>query len=209
MKKKIIFLTALLCLLFTSCKSEITLELKKDGSVKTSFTGATGPGIKKLLAAASGSKTGDVIFDTKEIQSGLVSAGFENVTVTSKGGTDLSILMTDKSKKSMLFSSGVVNTLDKKLQVVLNPQRLVNFYLDCDEEMKTYLDILIAPVFNGEVMTEREYLETLSSFFGSEVASELNNTEIVIKLINPDGKTSVHSMLLIELLTLNETITFE
>ena len=164
---------------------------------------------KKLLAAASGSKTGDVIFDTKEIQSGLVSAGFENVTVTSKEGTDLSILMTDKSKKSMLFSSGVVNTLDKKLQVVLNPQRLVNFYLDCDEEMKTYLDILIAPVFNGEVMTEREYLETLSSFFGSEVASELNNTEIVIKLINPDGKTSVHSMLLIELLTLNETITFE
>lgn len=196
--------------LFTSCTSKIDLELKKDGSVNVSFEGGSiGSSIKKLLSSVTGTASSSFSFDTNQIAEALKQSGFSNVMVRSPSGTDLVITMKDINKKSILFSSGIINTDEKKLELTLNPQRLINFYYDCDETLKTYLDLLMAPVFNDEIMSEQEYLSTVSSLYGNDIGKEIGESVFLIKLKNPDGKTSERKITLAELLTLNNTLQLE
>ena len=200
-------------LLCASCTSEISLELKKDGSVDVQFSGVAGTAFATMINSVSGmpgngSATGTVIFDTKEIEYEMSSNGFSQVKAASKKGSDLTVTMTDKNGKSALFTSGVVNVKDGKLNASLSPQSLVKFYKAADSQTVMFLDMLLAPIFNDEVMTQEEYLEVLASFYGEEIAEEMKNSSFRITLKNPDGTKTVQNIGFTKLLTLDEVIRF-
>ena len=70
---KLILAGAVLVCLCAGCTSEITLELKKDGSVNVEFSGTAEKALAALLNSASGitgseDSQSSVIFDTKEIE---------------------------------------------------------------------------------------------------------------------------------------------
>ena len=200
-------------LLCASCTSEISLELKKDGSVDVQFNGVAGTAFATMINSVSGmsgngSATGTVIFDTKEIEYEMSSNGFSQVKAVSKKGADLTVTMTDKNGKSALFTSGVVSVKDGKLNASLSPQSLVKFYKAADSQTVMFLDMLLAPIFNDEVMTQEEYLEVLASFYGDEIADEMKNSSFRITLKNPDGTKTVQNIGFTKLLTLNEVIRF-
>ena len=210
---KLIFASAALMLLCAGCTSEITLELKKDGSVDVQFNGVAGTAFATMINSVSGmsgngSGTGTVIFDTKEIEYEMSSNGFSQVKASSKKGSDLTVTMTDKNGKSALFTSGVVSVKDGKLNASLSPQSLVKFYKAADSQTVMFLDMLLAPIFNDEVMTQEEYLEVLASFYGEEIAEEMKNSSFRITLKNPDGTKTVQNIGFTKLLTLNEVIRF-
>ncbi len=208
MKTKLFAACAGLILLCTACTSEITLELKKDGSVDLEFSGAAGNAFATLMNAANGmaASSDSVIFDTNEIEYEMASNGFTNVKAQSKSGKDLTVSMTDKNGKSALFSSGVALVKDGKLTAVLSPQSLVKFYEAADSQTLMFLDMLLAPVFNDEKMSEEEYLEVLASFYGQEIADEMKNCKFRITLKNPDGTQTVQTIGFTKLLCLDETI---
>lgn len=200
-------------LLCASCTSEISLELKKDGSVDVQFSGVAGTAFATMINSVSGmsgngSATGTVIFDTKEIEYEMSSNGFSQVKAVSKKGADLTVTMTDKNGKSALFTSGVVSVKDGKLNASLSPQSLVKFYKAADSQTVMFLDMLLAPIFNDEVMTQEEYLEVLASFYGDEIADEMKNSSFRITLKNPDGTKTVQNIGFTKLLTLNEVLRF-
>ena len=210
---KLIFASAALMLLCAGCTSEITLELKKDGSVDLQFSGVAGTAFATMINSVSGmsgngSATDTVIFDTKEIEYEMSSNGFSQVKASSKKGSDLTVTMTDKNGKSALFTSGVVSVKDGKLNASLSPQSLVKFYKAADSQTVMFLDMLLAPIFNDEVMTQEEYLEVLASFYGEEIAEEMKNSSFRITLKNPDGTKTVQNIGFTKLLTLNEVIRF-
>ena len=213
-KKKLCIGAALLCLavcsFFTGCTSQITLELKKDGSVDVIFDGSAGKAFASLINATTGNtaQSDSVIFDTKEIEYEMAGNGFSNVKAVAQNGANLSVSMTDKNGKSTLFSSGVVSTKDGKLTVALTAQKLKSFYTKADNQTVMFLDMLLAPVFNDEVMSEEEYLEVLASFYGEEIADEIKNADFRITIKNPDGSQTIQKLSLTKLLTLNETIRF-
>ncbi len=210
---KLIFASFALMLLCASCTSEISLELKKDGSVDVQFSGVAGTAFATMINSVSGmsgngSATGTVIFDTKEIEYEMSSNGFSQVKAVSKKGADLTVTMTDKNGKSALFTSGVVSVKDGKLNASLSPQSLVKFYKAADSQTVMFLDMLLAPIFNDEVMTQEEYLEVLASFYGDEIADEMKNSSFRITLKNPDGTKTVQNIGFTKLLTLNEVLRF-
>lgn len=195
------------------CTSEITLELKKDGSVDVEFSGVAGTAFATMINSVSGmsgngAAAGSVIFDTKEIEYEMSSNGFSQVKASSKKGSDLTVTMTDKNGKSALFTSGVVSVKDGKLNASLSPQSLVKFYKAADSQTVMFLDMLLAPIFNDEVMTQEEYLEVLVSFYGDEIADEMKNSSFRITLKNPDGTKTIQNIGFTKLLTLNEVIRF-
>ena len=195
------------------CTSEITLELKKDGSVDVEFSGVAGTAFATMINSVSGmsgngAAAGSVIFDTKEIEYEMSSNGFSQVKASSKKGSDLTVTMTDKNGKSALFTSGVVSVKDGKLNASLSPQSLVKFYKAADSQTVMFLDMLLAPIFNDEVMTQEEYLEVLASFYGDEIADEMKNSSFRITLKNPDGTKTIQNIGFTKLLTLNEVIRF-
>ena len=212
---KLIFASVALILLCASCTSEITLELKKDGSVDVQFSGVAGAAFATMINSVSGmsgnengSTADTVIFDTKEIEYEMSSNGFSQVKAASKKGSDLTVTMTDKNGKSALFTSGVVNVKDGKLNASLSPQSLVKFYNSADSQTVQFLDLLLAPIFNDEKMSQEEYLEVLASFYGEEIAQEMKNSNFRITLKNPDGTKVVQTIPFGKLLTLSETIRF-
>ena len=197
---KLLFACAALAFMCASCTSEITLELKKDGSVDIAFSGAAGNAFQAL--------TGSVIFDTKEIEYEMGANGFTNVKALSKNGSDLTVTMTDKNGKSALFSSGVVNVKKGKLEAALSPDNLVKFYKSADSQTVMFLDMLLAPIFNDEKMTEDEYLEVIEAFYGEDIAAEMKNSNFRITLKNPDGSQTIQTIKFTKLLTLNEVLRF-
>lgn len=209
MNIKILSACAGLALLCTACTSEITLELKKDNSVDVEFSGAAGTAFATLIGAASGMTGSDsVIFDTKEIEYEMGSNGFSKVKAVSKKGSDLTVSMTDKNGKSALFSSGVVSVENGKITASLSPQSLVKFYESADSQTIMFLDMLLAPVFNNEEMSQEEYLEVLASFYGEEIAAEMKASKFKITLKNPDGSQTIQTVPFVKLLTLNEVLRF-
>ena len=209
---KLIFAAAALFVLFASCTSEITLELKKDGSVEVEFSGTAGNAFATLIKSAGGmsetADSGSVIFDTKEIEYEMGTNGFSNIKAVSKKGTDLTVSMTDKNRKSALFTSGVVSIENGKLSASLSPQNLVKFYKSADSQTVMFLDMLLAPVFNDEKMSQEEYSEVLEAFYGEEIAKEMKDSRFRITLKNPDGTQTVQTVPFIKLLTLDEIIRF-
>ena len=152
--------------------------------------------------------SGSVIFDTKEIEYEMGTNGFSNIKAVSKKGTDLTVSMTDKNRKSALFTSGVVSIENGKLSASLSPQNLVKFYKSADSQTVMFLDMLLAPVFNDEKMSQEEYSEVLEAFYGEEIAKEMKDSRFRITLKNPDGTQTVQSILFIKILTLDEIIRF-
>lgn len=199
-------------LCFSGCTSEISLELKKDGSVTVDFNGQAGDAFAALInAAIGGSPTAssqNLVFNTKDIEYEMSQNGFSNVNAVSKNGRSLSVSMTDKNGKSALFSSGVVSIKNGKLNISLDREKLVNFYNQADSQTVMFMDMLLAPVFNDETMSEEEYLEVLASFYGQNIADEIGAADFRITVKNADGTQRVHTIKITKLLTLNEVVRF-
>ena len=212
---KLIFAAAAVLVLCASCTSEITLELKKDGSVDVEFSGSAGNAFAALIKSASGmtlsdatSSSASVIFDTKEIEYEMGSHGFSKVKAVSKKGTDLTVSMTDKNKKSAMFTSGIVSVENGRLSAQLSPQTLVKFYNSADSQTVQFLDMLLAPIFNDEQMNQEEYLEVIEAFYGEDIAQEMKASKFRITLKNPDGSQTVQTVPFVKLLTLDEVLRF-
>ncbi|MCR4900293.1 MAG: hypothetical protein K5907_05705 [Treponema sp.] len=201
------FLITATGLCFTGCTSEISLELKKDGSVEAVFNGVAGKAFAALIGPALGTEDAQtVIFDTKQIEEEMTQSGFSSVKAVSKNGADISVNALDKKSKSVLFSSGIVSVEKGKLHAVLTPEKLLSFYANADSQTVQFMDMLLAPVFNDEKMSEEEYLEVLTAFYGEEITQEIKESNFMITLKNPDGTKTVQSIGITKLLTLDETI---
>lgn len=206
--KKIFFVLAVLLgtFLCASCNSEVKIDLKKDGSVALKFSGTFGDGLSKLVNSISDD---DVVFDTKAITYELSKSGFQDVIVTAKGKKSLEISMTEKGQNSYLYTSGMLDTKGNKISLKLSPETLKKFYSLCDEQIVLYLDLLLAPIFNDEKMTEAEYLETVATFYGQSVADEFSKSMIRLTVTNPNEKTKTSVLSVAKLLTLNEILIVE
>lgn len=210
MKKTTLFCAlAAFALFFTSCTTEINLELNKDGSVKASFNGTTGKGFEKLIRNTQGLKEGQAIFDVKEIKKELTASGLSSVTVESKTGKDLSLSMVDTKRNSNFFTSGLVSLKNNRIVISLNPSTMEKFYNLSDPQIVLYLDMLLSPVFNQEEMSPEEYEEVITSFYGKDVAKEIKETQVKLKIKNPDGSKAEYKLPLIDLLTLNKSLQLE
>ena len=191
-----------------SCTSEINITVKENDCIEIAFSGASGNAFTKLINSASGEEGDTVIFDTKQISYELAKSGFSDVKVNSKNGYDLNILMNDAGKKSVLFSSKILNIQKGKITAELSPEKLKAFYDSSDEDIVQFLDLLLAPVFNDETMDADEYIETIASFYGDAAADEINDSNFKITLVDLDGNKKVKIIPIAELLSLRKVIAF-
>jgi len=204
-KLKTIFGTVLLTLLLASCNVNVVIQQNKNGSVDVKLDASAGEAFTKMILAATGGTT-ENFFDTKEIQYELAKSGFSKVNVQTKKGTDIDVNLTDTNKSSYLFTSGILSEDKSGLKMNLNAKALKNFYDMADEQTQMVLDLLVAPVFNGEETTQSEYLETVEAFYGEGAAKEIKSSIVNLTIINADGKQTTRRIPLVDLVTLSEEI---
>ena len=187
--------------LFFSCSAEIVFEVKKDGNVKISYDGdLSGDFLQFLInqndknAELDLENIENTELDVEVLIESLKNSGFENVQILSGKLKNILITMEDKSQKSVLFYSKLLKMQNGSLSVDFSYENLLNFYENADEQLQSDLDLLLAPVFNDEKMTETEYLETIATFYGEKMASELAESFISLIVINIDGKQQVQKI---------------
>ena len=182
--------------LFFSCSAEITFEAKKDGSVKISYAGDFSGEFLQFMIMNQNSENSEVNsadlenaeIDKQVLKESLKNSGFENVQIVSGKLKKLLITMEDKSQKSALFMTKLLKVQNGTIFVDFSYENLKKFYDNADEQLQSDLDLLLAPVFNDEKMSEIEYLETVASFYGEKMADELAESSIKLIIINADGK---------------------
>ena len=196
MKKLFGITLILLPLLFISCQAEVTLTVQSDDSIAITFEGAAGPAFTRMISSAAGmnvaagaetQSNGDFLIDEASVSYELAKAGFSDVKVLQKKGGAVRISMTDKAQSSYLFTSKIVKAEKGKLSAFLSRKSLEDFYASADEQTRMILDLVLAPVFNDEEMTEAEYLEMVGAFYGEAAADEVRNSFVRINLISRDG----------------------
>lgn len=187
--------------LFFSCSAEIVFEVKKDGNVKISYDGDLSGDFLQFLINQNGKNTEldlenieNTELDVEVLTESLKNSGFENVQILSGKLKNILITMEDKSQKSVLFYSKLLKMQNGSLSVDFSYENLRNFYENADEQLQSDLDLLLAPVFNDEKMTETEYLEIIATFYGEKMASELAESFISLIVINIDGKQQVQKI---------------
>ena len=193
---------------FWSCTTEVTIKENSNGIINISFSGAAGQAFAKMISSSSDYQSDTVIFETDQIQFELLKSGFENVDVKSKTGSDLQILMQEKTKNTFLYKSGLFSGKEN-LKITLSPKELTEFYKLADEQIILFLDLLLAPIFNDEVMSQEEYLETIASFYGESASKEISESNIKINLTDKNNQTKTFTFPIAQLLTLQETIILE
>lgn len=187
-----------------SCRAEATVRAQNDGSVQITFSGECGAYFENMIRSFSDVESDVSIFDATELSQNLRDDGFKDVSTATPTNAGLVLKMTD-SGKSFLFTSGLLSYDKKNLVVKLSPEIMQKFYDAADEQTKTILDLFIAPVFNNEEMSEEEYLEVISSFYGNEAADEIKKCDLKLTLVSLEGKKVIFNLPLAKLLTLNET----
>lgn len=187
--------------LFFSCSAEIVFEVKKDGNVKISYDGDLSEDFLQFLinqndknAELDLGNIENAELDVEVLTESLKNSGFENVQILSGKFKNILITMEDKSQKSVLFYSKLLKMQNGSLSVDFSYENLRNFYENADEQLQSDLDLLLAPVFNDEKMTETEYLETIATFYGEKMASELAESFISLIVININGKQQVQKI---------------
>ena len=178
-----------LSFIFISCTTEVTLAVQPDNSVTIKFDGGAGEAFTKMISSAAGmGGEADNLIDTDAVSFELAKAGFSDVKINQKKGGSVSITMSDKKQSSYIFTSGIAKCEKGKLSTVITRKSLEDFYASADEQTRMILDLFLAPVFNDEEMTEAEYIEMVSSFYGAGAAKEVGSSFVKINLISKDGK---------------------
>lgn len=194
-------------LLFFSCYAEITFEAEKDSCVKISYTGDFSGEFLQFMMSQNGEISDleqkdfeNLELDKQALKESLENSGFENVQIVSGKLKKLIFKMEDKSKKSALFMTNLLKMQNGTISVDLSYENLKKFYDNADEQLQSDLDLLLAPVFNDERMSETEYLETVAAFYGDKMADELVESFIKLIIINADGKKQVQKISIPKLL---------
>ncbi len=183
----VIFILFSLC--FISCTTEVTLAVQPDNSVTIKFDGGAGEAFTKMISSAAGmGSESENLIDTDVVSYELAKAGFSDVKINQKKGGAVSITMSDKKQTSYIFTSGIAKCEKGRLSAVITRKSLEDFYDSADEQTRMILDLFLAPVFNDEEMTEAEYIEMVSSFYGAGAAKEVGSSFVKINLISKDGK---------------------
>ena len=183
--KKIFYFSTILILIFTilSCSPELSISLKNDDSVDVQFEITNTESFFSNFSAFMDFSE-ENFYDKEILSSNLQSIGFSNINL--KSGKNADLKLSAKLKNfSQIENDNPVSTLftkkESSFEISINPDNLIDI-LETLPEMTDYLDLLMAPVYTGEELSEQEYLELFATVYGESFAKDFENTNFVVQI---------------------------
>lgn len=183
--KKIFYFSSILILIFTifSCSPALSISLKNDDSVDVQFEITNTESFFSNFSAFMDFSE-ENFYDKEILSSNLQSIGFSDINLEIGKNADLK-LFAQLNNFSQLKEENPITSLFMKKQdsfeISINPDNLIEV-LETIPEITDYLDLLMAPVYTGEEITEQDYLELFATVYGESFAKDFENTNFVVKI---------------------------
>ncbi|WP_304226101.1 hypothetical protein [Gracilinema caldarium] len=212
---------------FVSCSFSMTATLRSDQQIEVSYSGAIKPKMAELLKgfnSASGAK------NSLLISAASVSASLQKISELSRISvkeTDAqalagSLWITDPEKLSRRFSfiSQKLGSGESVLTFTVSRESAPQLLSLFTQDVRDYLDALMAPVLSGEKLTNAEYLALVTSVYGKTIAQEIESSRLALDIQVPGKITKViggtaaesrasFSIPLLDLLVLQKTLNYQ
>ena len=124
-------------------------------------------------------------FYNKEFLSlNLEELGFSNINLETGKNADLKLSAKLKNFSQLEEENPITSLLSKNknsFEISINPDNLIDI-LETLPEVTDYLDLLMAPVYTGEELSEEEYLELFATVYGESFAKDFENTNLVLQI---------------------------
>ena len=204
-RSKYFFVTAYLLALLalTGCSSSISIKANADKSASMHFFMDLGNTLSETIRMVSQSLgqgegiTEDTpIFSSALIQEAFSNSDFTDVEIKTPATSSLDIkgkVPAPEKQQSTLMTStakaaNFVTCTATSLTVILAPETIQEVITSMPGNLSAYADLLMAPVFTGELMSTTEYRELIATVYGEEIASVMDKAEVKITLEPPEGK---------------------
>ncbi len=191
---KIKFLPAIIIFvsffMFFGCSTAINASLQKDFSGSIALHTAVSHTVTSLTSSFFGTDETLNIFDLAQIQKSLEESGLKVTGLSCPSANSLAVFAnTDDFSKILpednnfikFSKSGSVSTM----KLLLSPENIQKVVALMPDETAVYTDLLVAPVFTGEEMSEEEYIELMAIAYGGQAAAELAASEVKLQFAIP------------------------
>ncbi|MCK9170802.1 MAG: hypothetical protein M0P01_10350 [Treponema sp.] len=194
----------------SACTASIEIRRGSDGNTSVAYDAEFGNAFVEMMKSLSEENSGP-LFDIQTITGQFEEAGIPGVNVSSKSDTSLKIsaLLPRGSKDSVSVSGCISGTADS-ISLTISPEKLSALYTSLPETVKSYIDLFMAPVFNGDTMTPAEYTDLISSVYGKSLGDEVAAAQVNIILYGPggNGKKKTVTVPLTDILTASKPLLY-
>lgn len=208
-KNKFIQVLVYFCVLFvfSSCGNELKIKVSESG-INFDYKIISSNEFFSLFFA---NNSENATFEADEISKIFTDSGFENVTaLTFNSGRNLEVKAAlPESADDPVSKSGILLLAENKLKILLNNKNLLSFYENLSSDLQSYLDMLMAPTFTGEEMTNAEYIELISEVYGERLAKELEEATVKITLDSFSKTEKSYSVKLVDILNMKNEVVLE
>ena len=183
--KKIFYFSLISILIFTifSCSPALSISLKNDDSADIQLEISNTESFFSNFSAFMDFSE-DNFYDKEILSLNLEELGFSNINLETEKNADLKLFaqlknLSNLEQENPLSSLFIKN--ENSFEISINPDNLIDI-LETLPEITDYLDLLMAPVYTGEEITEQEYLELFATVYGESFAKDFENTNFVVKI---------------------------
>jgi hypothetical protein len=182
--------------LFSSCSPALVVRVqapKTAGSTAApsttaataNFSAALTPTAEGILRRITDQKDETPLFDAASLKTGFASAGMtvDSARFPAPGALELGI--SAPSTAAIPGKAILVNTSAKTIDISLSRASIGEILALLPPETTDYLDLLMAPVFTGEELTESEYREIIAAAYGKTLAGELEKSILTLTVYAP------------------------
>ena len=183
--KKIFYFSTILTLIFTilSCSPALSISLKNDDSVDIQLEISNTESFFSNFSAFMDFSE-ENFYDKEFLSLNLEELGFSNINLETGKNADLKLSAQLKNFSQLEEENPITSLFTKNensFEISINPDNLIDI-LETLPEATDYLDLLMAPVYTGEELTEQEYLELFATVYGESFAKDFENTNFVLQV---------------------------
>ena len=183
--KKIFYFSTIFTLIFTilSCSPALSISIKNDDSVDIQLEISNTESFFSNFSAFMDFSE-ENFYDKEFLSSNLEELGFSNINLETGKNADLKLSAKLKNFSQLEEENPITSLLSKNensFEISINPDNLIDI-LETLPEVTDYLDLLMAPVYTGEELSEEEYLELFATVYGDSFAKDFENTNFVVKI---------------------------
>lgn len=183
--KKIFYFSLISILIFTifSCSPALSISLKNDDSADIQLEISNTESFFSNFSAFMDFSE-DNFYDKEILSLNLEELGFSNINLETGKNADLKLFaqlknLSNLEQENPLSSLFIKN--ENSFEISINPDNLIDI-LETLPEITDYLDLLMAPVYTGEELSEQEYLELFASVYGKSFAKDFENTTFMLQV---------------------------